>query len=121
MHSHSFSKAGRLFLSQVGKLYKFRNSGVTAEHETKSLDTNVSSGCENEKETKVKSACYSLYITASVADMLELETTVLHVPDPMVGYICTATMVAIPLFLIHLYHEDTNYVHPPSFCNNAIL
>jgi hypothetical protein len=30
--------------------------------------------------------------------VLELETNVLHVLDPMVRCICTAIMVAIPLF-----------------------
>jgi hypothetical protein len=69
----------------------------------KTKHTNVSSGCEKGKETKVKSACYALYITTSVADVLELETTVLHVPDPTVGCICTATMVAVPLFPIEIY------------------
>jgi hypothetical protein len=45
-----------------------------------------------------------LYITALVADVLELETTVLHVSDPTVGCICTPTMVAIPLFpYYHIY------------------
>jgi hypothetical protein len=52
------------------------------------------------KETKMKDACCALYVTALVAYALELETTVLHVPDPTVGCICTATMVAIPLFPI---------------------
>jgi hypothetical protein len=51
-----------------------------------------------EKKTKVNDACCALYITALVAGVLELETTVLHVPDPTVGYICTPIMVAIPLF-----------------------
>jgi hypothetical protein len=35
--------------------------------------------------------------------VLELETTALHVPDPMVGCIYTPTMVAIPLFSNILY------------------
>jgi hypothetical protein len=52
------------------------------------------------KETKENDACCALYITALVADVLELETTVLHVPDPTVGCICTPIMVAIPLFPI---------------------
>jgi hypothetical protein len=50
------------------------------------------------KETKVKDACCALYVTTLVAYALELETTILHVPDPTVECICTATMVAIPLF-----------------------
>jgi hypothetical protein len=55
------------------------------------------------KETKVNDACCALYITALVAGVLELETTVLHVPDPTVGCICTPIMVAIPLFPIVIY------------------
>jgi hypothetical protein len=54
------------------------------------------------KETKVNDACCALYITALVAGVLELETTVLHVPDPTVGCICTPIMVAIPLFPMYL-------------------
>jgi hypothetical protein len=55
------------------------------------------------KETKVNDACCALYIIALVADVLELETTVLHVSDPTVRCICTPTMVAIPLFPIYIY------------------
>jgi hypothetical protein len=55
------------------------------------------------KEIKVKDAYCALYVTALVAYALELETTILHVPDPTVGCICTATMVAIPLFPIYIY------------------
>jgi hypothetical protein len=46
----------------------------------------------------VKDAYRAPYITALVTDMLDLETTMLHVLDPMVGCICTAIMVASPLF-----------------------
>jgi hypothetical protein len=60
-------------------------------------------------------ACCALYITALVAGVLELETNVLHVLDPMVRCICTAIMVAIPLFLIDKYIttiHDSMYVRP---------
>ena len=55
-------------------------------------------GVEEKTKQKMNDACCALYITALVAGVLELETTVLHVPDPTVGCICTAIMVAIPLF-----------------------
>jgi hypothetical protein len=45
------------------------------------------------KETKVNDACCALYITALVAGVLELETTVLHVSDPTVRCICTPIML----------------------------
>jgi hypothetical protein len=48
-------------------------------------------------------ACCALYITALVAGVLELESNVLHVPDPTVRCICTPIMVAIPLFPFELY------------------
>jgi hypothetical protein len=54
------------------------------------------------KKQKVSDACCALYITALVTGVLELETNVLHVLDPMVRCICTAIMVAIPLFPIFL-------------------
>jgi hypothetical protein len=55
-----------------------------------------------EKKQKMNDACCALYITALVACVLELETNVLHVLDPMVRCICTAIMVAIPLFPFYL-------------------
>jgi hypothetical protein len=54
------------------------------------------------KETKVNDACCALYISALVAGVLELETTVLHVPNPTVECMCTTIMMAIPLFPIVL-------------------
>jgi hypothetical protein len=53
-------------------------------------------------------ACCALYITALVTGVLELETNVLHVPDPTVRCICTPIMVAIPLFPYVLYYVDQN-------------
>jgi hypothetical protein len=70
-----------------------------------------------EKKQKVSDACCALYITVLVAGALELETNVLHVLDPMVRCICTAIMVAIPLFplLIYVFRYFLSiYVH--SFC-----
>jgi hypothetical protein len=55
---------------------------------------------EEKRKQKMNDACCALYITALVAGVLELETNVLHVLDPMVRCICTAIMVAIPLFPI---------------------
>jgi hypothetical protein len=48
-------------------------------------------------------ACCALYITALVADVLELEINVLYVPDPTVRCICTPIMVAIPLFPMTIF------------------
>jgi hypothetical protein len=56
----------------------------------------------------VSDACCALYITALVAGVLELETNVLHVLDPMVRCICIAIMVAIPLFPIYSNTPSTN-------------
>jgi hypothetical protein len=59
----------------------------------------------------------ALYITALVAGVLELETNVLHVPDPTVRCICTPIMVAIPLFPIYLYIYTIGFelvVKPPT-------
>jgi hypothetical protein len=50
----------------------------------------------------MNAACCALYITALVAGVLELETNVLHVPDPTVRCICIPIMVAIPLFPSHI-------------------
>jgi hypothetical protein len=55
------------------------------------------------KEIKMNDARCALYITTLVAGVLELETTVLNVPDPTVECICTPIMVAIPLFPIQKY------------------
>jgi hypothetical protein len=65
------------------------------------LKSNISA-CRR-KETKVKSACYALYMTALVAIELEVVTILLHVHDPRVGCICTPTHLAIPLFCIYIY------------------
>jgi hypothetical protein len=54
-----------------------------------------------EKKQKMNDAYCALYITTLVAGVLELETNVLHVPDPTVRCICIAIMVAIPLFPIY--------------------
>jgi hypothetical protein len=66
-------------------------------------------------------ACCALYITALVAGVLELETNILHVPDPTMRCICTPIMVAIPLFpfLLLQYenrdrimlHNNIGYIH----------
>jgi hypothetical protein len=58
---------------------------------------------EEKRKQKMNDACCALYITALVAGVLELETNVLHVLDPMVRCICTAIMVAIPLFPFLIY------------------
>jgi hypothetical protein len=73
------------------------------------------------KKQKMNDACCALYITALVAGVLELETNVLHVPDPTMRCICTAIMVAIPLFpfLLLQYenhdrimlHNNIGYIH----------
>jgi hypothetical protein len=64
------------------------------------------------KETKVKSACYALYMTALVAIELEVVTIVLLVHDPRVGCICTPTHLAIPLFAyIYICTHTHTYTH----------
>jgi hypothetical protein len=65
----------------------------------------------------VKDACRAPYITALVTEVLDLETTMLHVLDPTVGCICTAIMVASPLFPIYYYR---NAIHHPG-CRIVIL
>jgi hypothetical protein len=68
-------------------------------------------GVEEKRKQKMNDACCALYITALVAGVLELETNVLHVLDPIVRCICTAIMVAIPLFpfkLIAQIYLDRN-------------
>jgi hypothetical protein len=52
----------------------------------------------------VNDACYALHTIVLAAAQLEVVTTVLHVQDPMVGCLCTATMVAIPLFPIRDFY-----------------
>jgi hypothetical protein len=58
-----------------------------------------------EKQTKVRSARYALYITASVDYVLDVLTIILHVHNPMVGCLCTTTMVVIHYFPYMLYHS----------------
>jgi hypothetical protein len=53
---------------------------------------------KDEKKQKCKSAYCALYITASVVNVLDVVTIVLHVHNPTVGCLYTTTMVAIPLF-----------------------
>jgi hypothetical protein len=67
-------------------------------HEMKNKTKSASMVRGGEKKQKMNDACCALYITALVTGVLELETNVLHVQDPMVRCICTAIMVAIPLF-----------------------
>jgi hypothetical protein len=62
----------------------------------------ICGGVEEKRKQKMNDACCALYITVLVAGVLELETNVLHVLDPMVRCICTAIMVAIPLFPISI-------------------
>jgi hypothetical protein len=57
----------------------------------------ICGGVEEKRKQKMNDACWALYITALVAGVLELETNILHMLDPMVRCICTAIMVAIPL------------------------
>jgi hypothetical protein len=68
-------------------------------------------GVEEKTKQKMNDACCALYITTLVAGVLELETNVLYVLDPMVRCICTAIMVAIPLFPIHILYMS----HPDSY------
>jgi hypothetical protein len=69
-------------------------------HEMKNKTKSASVVRGGEKKQKMNDACCALYITTLVTGVLELETNVLHVLDLMVRCICTAIMVAIPLFPI---------------------